>query len=281
MNLLQGSLSGNGYYAKNEYQENPDIQFNLNISNFNIKQTYNKFVSVRMFAPIAKYIDGNFSSNLKLNTSLDKTLTPVWETFFSNGRLNLKSAEIKNYKPFTTVGNILNLQELSNPKVQNITPSFEIKNGRFFIESFKFKVGENNVLFSGSSGIDQSIAYEMEVEIPSSKVKNQANKSISNIIGKDLNLITSNTVKIKALIGGTIDSPNIKISAGDVAKDIVGDVVEQVKDQIIDEAKAKADSLKAEAEKKIKEEAKKKEEEAKKKLEEEAKKKLKNIFGFG
>ena len=281
MSLLEGSLTGNGYYAKTEYQEKPDIQFNLGIKDFNVKKTYDKFVSVKQFAPIAKYIDGSFSSNMKMRTTLDNTLTPVWETFFSNGSLNLKSAEIKNFKPFTKLGSILSLQELSNPKVQNVNPSFEIKNGRFYVNPVKFKIANYNVEFSGSNGIDQSLDYKMNIEIPASNLKNQANKSISSLVGKDLNLITASSVNVKALIGGTVDSPNISTSASDIAKDVASDVVDQVKTQVIDQAKAKADSIKAATEKKLKEEAKKKEEELKKKLEEEAKKKLKNIFGFG
>jgi ribosomal protein L12E/L44/L45/RPP1/RPP2 len=281
MKLLDGSLTGNGYYAKTEYQEKPDIQFKLGIKDFNVKKTYDKFASVKQFAPIAKYIDGSFSSNLKMRTSLDNTLTPVWETFFSNGSLNLKSAEIKNFKPFTKLGSVLSLQELSNPKVQNVNPSFEIRNGRFYVEPVKFKIANYNVEFGGSNGIDQSLDYVMNIEIPASNLKNQANKSISSLVGKDLNLITASSVNVKALIGGTVDSPKINTSASDVAKDVTSNVVEQVKTQVIDQAKAKADSIKSAAEKKLKEEAKKKEEELQKKLEEEAKKKLKNIFGFG
>ncbi|MCB0729482.1 MAG: AsmA family protein [Ignavibacteriae bacterium] len=281
MNLLQGSLSGNGFYTKTEFDENPKIEFNLGIKDFNVKETYDKFVSVKQFAPIAKYIQGSFSSNLKMNTTLDITMLPVWETFFSNGSLNLKSAEIKNFKPFTTVGSMLKLQELSNPKLENVNPKFEIKNGRFYLNPVKYKVANYDVVLSGSNGIDQSLDYVMEVDIPASNLKNQANSAISNLIGKNVSLVNANTIKVKALIGGTVDDPKVNTSAGDVVQNVASDVVEQVKEQIVDEAKAKLEAEKAAAEQKLKEEAKKKEEEAKKKLEEEAKKKLKKIFGFG
>lgn len=277
MNLLNGRLAANGSYIKTKLQENPDIEFNLSIEDFNVKDTYEKFVSVQQFAPIAKYIQGSFSSNLKMNTTLDNTMMPVWETFFSNGLLNLKSAEINNFKPFTTVGNLLQMDALSNPKLQNVKPKFEIKNGRFYLSPVDYKVGNYNVTLSGSNGIDQSIDYTMEIDVPADKLKNQANSKISGLLGKDLNLVKSNSVKVKALIGGTIDSPKVKTSAADVATD----VVEEVKDAVVDEAKAQVDKAKAEAEQKLKEEAKKKEEELKKKLEEEAKKKLKKLFKWG
>lgn len=274
MNLLNGSLSGSGYYEKSALSENPNIQFNLNVNDFGIKETFDKFVTVKQFVPMAKYINGSFSTSLKLNTKLDNTLTPIWDSFFSNGILNLKTAEIKNFKPFTTVGSMLKMDALSNPKLQNVKPKYEIKNGRFYLSPMEYKIGEYNVVLSGSNGIDQTLDYVMEIDVPASELKNKTNSAVSSLVGKDLNLISSNTITVNAAIGGTIDNPKVKTSAADVA----GGVVEQVTNKIVDEAKSQADSLKLEAEKKVKAELKKKEEEAKKKLEEEAKKKLKNLF---
>lgn len=276
-NLLNGSLIADGTYEKNKYHDNPEINFNLIIKDFDIKQTYQNFISVKQIAPIAQYIEGKFSSTLSMNTKLDESLMPDWKTFYSKGLLNLKSAEVKNFKPFTTVGSLLNLHELSNPTLKEVTPKFEIKNGRFFVSPFKFSVGKYNLVLSGSNGLDKSINYKMEIEIPTTAVKEQANKAIGGLLGKDINAVKSNKVKVVANIGGTIEKPSVRTSASDVASTAVN----QVTSAIVDEAKAKVDSVKVAAEKKLKEEAKKKEEELKKKLEEEAKKKLQNLLKWG
>ncbi|MBK8946027.1 MAG: hypothetical protein IPM32_12265 [Ignavibacteriae bacterium] len=277
MNLMNGSLSGNGYYFKDESVENPEVKFVMDISNFDINKTYNSFVTVKQFAPIAKYIQGNFSSNLTFTTNLNNELVPDWNTFNSNGKLNLASIEIKNFKPFTTLGNVLKISELSNPNIKNVNPSFKIENGKFYISPISYKVGNYDITFSGSNSIDQSIDYVMEIDVPASNLRSSANSAISSLLKKDLDLVKSDKIKIIALIGGTIDSPNIKTSASDIAKDIVSDAVEEVKEKVIEEVKEKVDSLKIKAEQKLKEEAKKKEDELKKKLEEEAKKKLKKL----
>ncbi len=281
MNLLNGSLAGNGYYFKDELTENPEVNFSMNISNFDINKTYNSFITVKQFAPIAKYIQGNFSSTLSFTTNLNNELVPDWNSFNSNGKLSLTSIEIKGFKPFTTLGNILKISELSNPSIKNVNPSFKIENGKFFISPVSYKIADYDVTLSGSNSIDQSIDYTMDIDIPAGNLQKSANSAISGLLKKDLNIIKSDKVKVKALIGGTIDSPKITTSATDIAKDIVKDAVEEVKDKVVEEAKQKVDSLKTQAENKIKEEAKKKEEELKKKLEEEAKKKMKNIFKFG
>ena len=147
----------------------------------------------------------------------------------------------------------------------------------FFLSPMEYKIGNYNIVLSGSNGIDQSLDYKMEIDVPASELKNKTNSTITSLVGKDLNVIKSNTIKVNALIGGTIDNPKVKTSASDVA----AGVVEQVQTAVVEEAKAQVDSLKIKAENKIKAELKKKEEEAKKKLEEEAKKKLKKLFKFG
>ncbi len=287
MNMLNGSLKGSGYYAKSEVQEKPEIKFSFNISNFDINQTYNKFISVKQLAPIAKYIQGKFSSNLTLTTDLNNNLIPDYDTFNGNGELDIASAEIKNFKPFTTLGSMLKLNGLSNPNVKNVNPKFRIEGGKFYVSPVNYKVGNYDITFSGYSSIDQSINYEMDIDVPASGIKKSANSAISSLLKKDLNLIKADKVKVKAFITGTIDSPNIKTSASDIVKNVAQSAVEEVKQQVVDKAKAKADSMKAAAENKLKaemkkqeEEAKKKAEEAKKKLEEEAKKKLKKLFKF-
>lgn len=285
MNLLGGSLLVNGSYERKTEVENPNINFDLNINNFNISETYSTFLSVRKFVPIAKNIQGNFDSKIKLNTDLNSKLEPIWNNFYSNGNLFVSSAEIKNFKPLTTLADILNIKELSNPKIQKLNPSYKIENGRFIISPMEFNIKDYDITFSGSNGIDESIDYNFKIKIPSSALKNKANKSISNLLGKDLKLISSDHILVNAIIKGSVNSPQISTNAGETIGTIAKEMVEEVKKEIVEKVESTVDSLKLKAEEKLKEELakkeeelKRKEEELKKKLEEEAKKKLQNLF---
>lgn len=278
MNLLGGTMLANGSYIKKSEVSKPEISFNLTVNNFDVKKTYDSFVSVAMFAPIAKYVHGNFGAKAELTSTLDDKLMPVWNSFNSTGILNLKTVEIKGFKPFTTLGSILNIKELSNPKLQNVKPKYRISNGRFYLSPISYKVGEYDITLVGSNGIDQSLDYVMEVDIPAGKFKNQANSAISKLLGKDINVVTADKITVRANIGGTIDKPSISTSAEDVAADIANSAIKQAEEEAKRQAEAYAESLKKEAERKLEEEMKKQEEEAKKKLEEEAKKLLDNLF---
>ena len=278
MNLLGGSMVANGSYLKRSKETNPEISFKLSANNFDVKKTYDSFVTVAMFAPVAKYVHGKFGLKSELTSTLDNTLTPVWNTFNSTGTLDIKSVEIKGFKPFTTLGDMLNIKELSNPKLQNIRPSYRITNGRFYLSPLKYKIRDYDITLVGSNGIDKSLDYVMKVDIPATKMKNQANAAISKLLGKNVNIVTTDKITVTANIGGTIDKPKISTSAQDIASDVAKDVIKQAEEEAKRQAEAYADSLKKEAEKKLKEEMKKQEENAKKKLEDEAKKLLNNLF---
>jgi len=278
MNLLGGNMLANGSYIKKSKESKPEISFDLSVNNFDVKKTYDSFVSVAMFAPIAKYVHGKFGAKVELTSTLDDNLTPVWNSFNSTGNLNLKRVEIKDFKPFTTLGSILNIKELSNPKLQNVNPKYRITNGRFYLSPINYKVGDYDITLVGSNGIDQSLDYVMEVDIPAGKYKNQANSAISKLLGKDVKVIIADKITINANIGGTIDKPSVSTSAEDVASDIASSAIKQAEEEAKRQAEAYADSLKKEAEKKLEEEMKKQEEALKKKLEEETKDLLDNLF---
>jgi uncharacterized protein involved in outer membrane biogenesis len=269
MNLLGGSLTADGYYQA-PAGINPSVVFNLNIRDFEIKNTYESFVTVQRFAPMAKYMGGKFSSILSMNTTLDESMQPVWDSFNSSGSLNIRNAAISGFKPLEMVGDKLNIESLKDPRLDNVTTSFTIKNGRFYISPFTFNVLNQEVSFAGSNGIDQSIDYLLAVKIPVSNLKQQANTAISNVLKKDINLITANNVEVKANITGSIESPQVSVSAGDIAQDVQQQITDQIKEEVQSQIDEKKEELKKEAEQQI--------DTLKNKLKKEAEDKLKDLF---
>ena len=271
MNLLGGSINTNGYYSTQNVNS-PKASFNFKIKNFDIGETYKSFVTVRQFAPMAKYINGLFDAQISMTTPLTQNMMPVWNMFDASGSLNLQRAEIKGFKPLVKVGDALNIDAIKNPSLSNINPSFQIDNGRFNISPVKFKVQNYNVTFGGSNGIDQSIDYVMGVSIPATNLKNQANKAINSLLKKDVDLVSANTVEVKAIMKGKINDPVISTSVGSITKGTAENVQSQVKEQINSEIEKK----KEEAQKKVEQKA----DTLKEQLKKEAEKKLKDIFKF-
>jgi len=273
MNLLGGNLVADGSYYAPEGAV-PAAAFNLRITDFNIGKTYESFVTVKQFAPMAKFIQGSFSANMNMSTTLGDDMMPVWNSFDAAGKLNLQRAEVKNFKPFEKVGDVLNISALKNPVLTNINPSFQINDGRFSFSPVEYKIQNYTVSLSGSNGIDQSIDYTMAVDVPAAQLKNQANKAINNLLKKDVDLISANSVKVNALIKGKIDDPVVSTSAGSVVQETAGDIKKQAEERVTQEIQKKKEEVKEQVQQKV-DTIKT---QVQDKLKQEAEKKLQDIF---
>ncbi|HEX2962794.1 MAG TPA: AsmA-like C-terminal region-containing protein [Ignavibacteriales bacterium] len=273
MNLLGGNLVATGYYAT-PAGANPNMAFNFTVSNFDIGKTYESFVSVRQIAPMAQYIHGNFGAKMNITSALDPSMMPVWNTFNGSGILNLQRAEVKGFKPFEAVGGALKLDALKNPVITNVNPSFQIRNGRFIIQPFSYKVFSYDVTLSGSNGMDKSIDYTMNVQIPAGQLKQQANQAINRLLKKDINLVSADKIDVKAFLRGNINNPSVTTSAADIVGGSVKTVQQQVQEQVKQQAQQQIEQKKAE----IQKQAQQRVDTVKQQLQKKAQEKLKDIF---
>jgi hypothetical protein len=269
MNLLGGSLVASGYYFAPD-KSNPQISFNLTINNFDISKTYESFITVKRFAPMAEYIKGNFDAKLNMSTPLDKQMMPIWNSFNGQGTLNLANAQVSNFKPFEVIGNTLKINELKNPVLKNVTPSFKITNGRLYINPFNYKVFNYDITLGGSSGIDRSMDYTMNLQIPAAGMQSQANKAINNLLKRDVNLVSTDKVNVKAFIKGKVNDPVVTTSVSDIVSQTTKSVTDQAKQQINQQLQKQKEQV----QNKVQQQS----DTLKNKLKKEAENKLKDIF---
>jgi uncharacterized protein involved in outer membrane biogenesis len=272
-NLRSGLLGGN-FVINGDYNstktKSPAISFNIKLNDFNVKQTYQSFVTVKQFVPMAQYVDGSFSSSLNLTSSLDYEMMPVWNSFNSSGSLDIKKAEIKGFKPFEEIGSKLNISELENPNIMNKNVSFKITNGRFYVSPFDFKIGNYTMTIAGSNGLDKSLSYNVGVDIPAGKLKSEVNSAVSSLLKKDTKVISSENVKINTTVGGTIDNPKLAFSGGSTASQVEKNFESQVKQQVNQKVEEQKQQLQKKVETKV--------DTVKNQLKKQAENKLKDLF---
>ncbi|MDZ7362278.1 MAG: AsmA family protein [candidate division KSB1 bacterium] len=283
MNLLGGSLLANGAYSTPPNQP-PHSFFELKVDNFNIGQTFESFLTVQKFAPIAKSVNGNFGASLTIRTDLEQTLIPVWNTLNSRGALRIGRAVIEDFTPLTRMSTLLKLEKLQRVVVENITPSYKIRDGRFYLEPLSFSAENINFVISGSNGIDQVLDYSVKIRVPSRDLNQQANAAISQLANKKIDLLQGEYVDLVGYVRGNIADPEIKFSTADVVKGAAAQVTSALQQQVQTQKAALADTVNVEIEKRKQEveqfkqaalDSARRETE---RLKEEAKKKLKKLL---
>jgi hypothetical protein len=283
MNLLNGSLTANGAYSTPKNKP-PHSFFDLKINELSFGQTFESFLTVQKFAPIAKSLKGNFSANLQLATDLDSSLTPVWSALNSKGALRIANAAIADFKPLTKMAEFIKMEKYKTLALQDLNPSYKIRDGRFYLEPLSFKVENTDFVVSGSNGIDQSLDYSVKLRVPAKELNTQANAVVGQLFNKKVDLLQNDYVDLIGSIGGTFGDPQVKFSGRELVKGATAQVAGALQQQVQGQKSALADTVNVELEKrrqeleKIRQAAADSAKKEAERLKEEAKKRLRNLF---
>ena len=189
----------NGVYSTVNIKK-PFMNAGFKMSDVSFAQAYKELDMVRKLAPVFENLKGTFSGNLKVQTDLDQTMSPVLNTMQGNGELSTHNISLSGIKAIDMIAEAVKKPGLKDMKVKDLNIDFTIKDGRVSTKPFDIKWGEYLMNLSGTTGLDQTIDYAGKVKLPSS-------------LGSYANL---STVDLK--IGGTFTSPKVSLDTKSMLK---------------------------------------------------------------
>lgn len=198
MNTMGGSMVMNGFYSTANVKK-PIMNAGFKMSDVSFAQAYKELDMVRKLAPVFENLKGTFSGNLKVQTDLDQTMSPVFNTMQGNGELSTHNISLSGIKAIDMIAEAVKKPAMKDMKVKDLNIDFTIKDGRVSTKPFDIKWGEYVMNLSGTTGLDQTIDYAGKVKLPSS-------------LGSYANL---STVDLK--IGGTFTSPKVSLDTKSMA----------------------------------------------------------------
>ncbi|HTF05397.1 MAG TPA: AsmA family protein, partial [Bacteroidia bacterium] len=96
MNLMGGSMTVNGSYNTQNVMV-PKVNFDMDIQNFDIQQTFKTFNTVQQMVPVGQYTTGKFSTTLKYTSDLGSDMMPIIETVNGSGTLSTASVIVSGF----------------------------------------------------------------------------------------------------------------------------------------------------------------------------------------
>jgi hypothetical protein len=211
--------------------------------------------------PIAEKTSGSFSTKFKINTLLDKTMSPITNSMKGNGNLSTSKIVIENSETINKVADVLKYNKLKKLSLDKLNITFLIADGKVITSPFDLKMDNAKAKVSGATGFDESIDYLMKMEIPRKEMGGAANSVIeglaskANVKGAGVKL--ADVMKFDVKIGGTFKNPVIKTGLNDVKDKAVNDLKDKAKEEfdkkkeeITNKAKAEANKAIADAQKK-------------------------------
>ncbi len=261
MNMIDGTLEMTGVYDSRDITA-PQINFDFKVINFDIKKTFETFNTVKKIAPIAENCKGKISMNFKLKSLLDEHMNPIQKTMNGRGNIKSKSIVIGGSKSLEKLANMLKSDKYKQAELKNIDGTFLIENGNITISPVDVKWNNSKATFGGKQGIDQSLDYTLNVDIPRSELGN-ADQLIDGLMAKGGQLTQGvdlgKTINLDVFITGTVSEPKFSVGMKDMLngvkdqlKEKVDELINKGKDKAIAEARKQAAALMTEADKQSK-----------------------------
>lgn len=257
LNMLNGMVKMNGSYTTIDPKK-PKVDIDFGIEKMDIQQAFSTFNTVKLLAPVAQFAKGIFSTTLKFNSDLDGHMMPVYSSINAEGLTNIIQAIVDGFEPLNKLSASLGSNEFKKWELNNVLTKFKIKDGRLNVAPFDIKSKGVVMNIQGSNGLDQTMDYQLGLNVPramlGSKVNDAANAIIAGLNSKvGTNVSMSETIKVNAVLGGTFLKPSIKLKYGTGegeatgTKAVVNTVIAEKKAELQTKAKEKVDTLKKKA----------------------------------
>lgn len=260
LNMLDGTVKMNGSYATIDPKK-PKVDIDFGIEKMDIQKAFAAFNTVKLLAPVAKFTKGTFSTSLKFDSDLDEHMMPVYSSINAEGLTNIIQAVVDGFEPVNKLASALGSNELKKLELNNVLTKFKIKDGRLNVSPFDIKKSGWVMNVQGSNGLDQTMDYQLGLNVPRAMLGDKANEAANALIAGlnskvGTNVSMGETIKVNAVLGGTFLKPSLKLKygAGDsknAATSVVNQVVAEKKAELQAKAQEKVDTLKKKAAEKV------------------------------
>lgn len=258
LSMLGGTIAMKGSYSTFDPAK-PIVDMDLQVKNMDVKQSFQAFNTMQKFAPIAEKLKGSISTNLKFKGALKQDMMPELTSISANGMLLSDVLGLANLNTFGKIADVLKMDKLRNPSLENIKLAFDIVNGKATVKPMDFKLGSYKANISGTTGLDQVLNFVLTLDIPRAEFGGKANSVLDGLVKdagkKGVNVNLGDIIPVTILIGGTATDPKITTGiksamaslADDMKKQAIAEV-EKKKEELVTKAKTEATNLIGQAE---------------------------------
>lgn len=234
-NMLDGSAQLSGVY-NTQNPKVPKTAFSFKMNNINIQKAFKTFNTIKALAPVAAFVQGNFTGSIDLNTLLNENLFPKLTSLNSIGNISIPNLDIKGFAPLQKIASTLDIPKLRDLDIQKLLLHFNVDSGFLMVKPFDISVDGIKMNISGKNGLNKMIDYTINMNIPRDKL-GDANNALTNLISQankatNGNLDLGDNVMVGVRLGGTITNPQVQLDLSEEKDRIENAVKTEAKQQL-------------------------------------------------
>jgi hypothetical protein len=173
-----------------------------------IQQAATSFSVVKTYAPIAGLVNGNFSTDFKINGELGQDMMPNMATVNGGGLIKVAKATLTQSKLVSSITSLTKLENSDQVNLKDVLMSASIDNGRLSVKPFDVNFGGYATTVAGSTGLDGSIDYTLKMNVPAGKLGGQLQGFVNQHAGTNN---STSEIPVTIGLGGTYSDPKTKL----------------------------------------------------------------------
>jgi hypothetical protein len=245
--MLGGAFQIAGSYKTEDINSTALVDLDMKINDVQLEQTVQTFNTVKKLAPIASRCSGNYSAGLKISGDLSGGYSPVLSSLNGLMRFQTEKLQIEQADIFKQVGQLTGSAYFDSPTLSKVNALVEFRDGSIAIKPFTSNIKQAELVFGGTQGLDGSLDYKMEIQMPSSEFQFEKSKVAQQLfdlpLAQAVNLKWPEKVQFDVLIKGTIKDTKVGLSIRDQARSLQEEIVEQFKGKLNEEVEQKRAAL--------------------------------------
>ncbi len=213
-NSLGATFGTTGSY-NTQNLAHPRFNLGLNIKNLSFQQAFAAFNTVKALVPLASQVQGVFGTNFNVSGEMGEDMLPKLSTLSGKGLFDIVKATLLQSPVMSQIASLTTLPELKNLEVINRIVNAEIVNGNFVVKPFDLTVGDVKMTVGGSNSLAGALAYVTALNVPTGKLGNALSGKLTQLTGV-ANIQGTDRVTLGLNIGGSVNSPSVKLTSGSV-----------------------------------------------------------------
>ncbi|MEG1237982.1 MAG: AsmA-like C-terminal region-containing protein [Flavobacterium sp.] len=211
----------------------PTFDMNLGFNQVDIAQTFTQLDMMKKIAPIAGIINGKLNSTVKLNGNLDANeLTPDLKSISGDllGQLLSTTVNSKNSTLLNALGSNIKFIDMNKVNLNDIKAALTFDNGKVNVKPFDIKYQDIKITVGGTHGFDQTMNYNLKLDLPAKYLGNEANAFIAKMSPADAAKLQN--IPINAIITGNFSNPKITTDMKTAVSSLATQVANQQKEKL-------------------------------------------------
>ena len=232
--IFGGTIVMNGSVSTKE--KTPNFKMDLGLNQVDIQQSFTQLDMLKKIAPIAGVINGKLNSTIQLSGNLDaKKMTPDLKTISGDlaGQLLSTTINPSNAAILNALSANLKFIDLKKLNLNDVKAKLSFKDGKVNVNPFDIKYQDIKVNVGGTHGFDQTMNYNLKLDVPAKYLGAEANKLISKLSPSDANKLEN--IPVNAVLTGTFKSPKVTTDMKSAVSNLTTQLVKQQKEKLVNQ----------------------------------------------